>query len=86
MPYEWDEAKRQINIEKHGIDFEQVEAFEWETAFREPSIREGEARTFALGYIGDRLHALAYVDRGDNIRIISLRKAHPKERDRYAAS
>ena len=86
MIYEWDETKRQIDIGKHGIDFTQVEEFEWETAFREPSTREGEIRTFALGYIGNRLHALVYVERGANIRVISLRKAHPKEEDRYAAS
>ena len=86
MVYEWDETKRQINLGKHGVDFAQVEAFEWETALREPSTREGEARTFALGYIGERLHALAYVDRGDNVRIISLRKANLREENRYAAS
>ena len=86
MPYEWDEAKRRTNLEKHGIDFEQVEAFQWETALLERSTREGEPRILALGYIGNRLHALVYVERGANIRVISLRKAHPKEEDRYAAS
>ena len=48
-------------------------------------MRHGEERVFALGYIGSRLHAIAYVDRGENVRIISMRKAHPKEEDRYAA-
>ena len=86
MSFEWDEAKRQKNMEKHGIDFTQVETFEWETAYQEPSIRDGETRTFALGYIGNRLHALVFVRRGTNIRVISLRKAHPKEESRYAAS
>ena len=86
MPYEWDEAKRRTNLEKHGIDFEQVEAFQWETALLEPSTREGEPRILVLGYIGNRLHALVYVERGPNTRVISLRKAHPKEEDHYAAS
>ena len=86
MTFEWDETKRRTNLDKHGIDFTDVEAFEWETVFQEPSTREGEIRTFALGYIGNRLHAFVYVERGANIRVISLRKAHPKEEDRYAAS
>ncbi len=32
MQYEWDEADRQANLKKHGIDFAQVEAFDWSTA------------------------------------------------------
>ena len=40
----------------------------------------------AYGYIGDRLHALAYVRRNTNIRVVSLRKANDREQDRYDAS
>ena len=47
--------------------------------------RHGEERVFALGYIGNRLHAVAYVERGEVTRIISLRKAKRKEENRYAA-
>ena len=85
MPYEWDEAKRRGNIAKHGIDFESVHLFDWTTASYERSMRHGEERVFALGYVGNRLHAIAYVARGENARIISLRKANPREENRYAA-
>ena len=85
MPYEWDEAKRRGNIVKHGIDFESVHLFDWTTASYERSVRHGEERIFALGYIGSRLHAIAYVARGENARIISVRKAKRKEENRYAA-
>jgi len=85
MPYEWDEAKRRGNIVKHGIDFESVRRFDWATASFERSMRHGEERVFALGYIGSRLHAVAYIDRGEVTRIISLRKANPREENRYAA-
>ena len=40
----------------------------------------------AYGYIGDRLHALAYVRRDTNIRVVSLRKANDREQGRYDAS
>ena len=78
MPYEWDEVKRRGNIAKHGIDFEIIGRFDWATAQREPRSRQGEERLFALGYVGDRLHAVAYAERGDIIRIISMRKANPR--------
>jgi hypothetical protein len=37
-----------------------------------------------IGYIGVRLYYLAYVDRGEIRRIISLRKASLREAKRYA--
>ena len=48
-------------------------------------MRYGEERVFALGYIGNRLHAVAYAERGEVTRIISMRKAERKEMNRYAA-
>ena len=29
MQYEWDSAKRSGNISKHGIDFAEIEHFDW---------------------------------------------------------
>ncbi len=43
-----------------------------------------EARYTALGYIGDRLYYVVYTMRGDKCRIISLRKANPREERQYA--
>ena len=83
MRYERDE--RRGNIAKHGIDFESVRRFDWATARYEQRPRHGEERVFALGYIGNRLHAIAYVERGEVTRIISMRKAKRKEENRYAA-
>jgi uncharacterized DUF497 family protein len=44
----------------------------------------GVVRTVALGFIGARLHVLVYTRRGQRCRVISLRKAGPKEAARYA--
>lgn len=84
MMYEWDENKRQANIEKHGIDFRCVHAFEWDTANIRPSSRGDEERYSAIGYIGPRLRTVIYTERGVVTRIISLRTASAKERDEYA--
>ena len=82
--YEWDPNKSESNIDKHGIDFVAVTRFEWDTAVVRPSDRRGEKRYVAYGYLDDRLHSLAFVMRGDRIRIISLRKADDREERYYA--
>ena len=85
MEYEWDEAKRQDYLAKHrGVYFSDMEALEWETAVTGPSPRHGEARYVALGYIGDRMHYVVYTMRDSKCRIISLRKANPREVRQYA--
>jgi hypothetical protein len=87
MIFEWDEAKRTTNLAKHGIDFEMVRSFDWETAVRSLDNRRdyGESRRWAFGLIGERLHLLVYTERADRIRIISLRKANGKEQIAYEA-
>lgn len=77
--YEWDEAKRHSNRAKHRLDFTAIEAFDWATASTKPDNRHGEPRFVATGYIGRRLHIVVYTERGDRMRIISLRKANPRE-------
>jgi len=37
-----------------------------------------------IGYIGDRLFNVVFVERGEERRIISLRKANQREVKRYA--
>ena len=84
--YDWDEAKRSSNIRDHKIDFTEVEKFEWDLAIITIDDREdyGELRERAWGFIGDRVYLLVYTQRGDTIRVISLRKADNKESRRYA--
>jgi len=79
--WDWDEAKRQHNLRKHGIDFAALDGFDWSTATHEADTRTdyGEARIVTTGYIGDRLHILAWTPRHGRIRIISLRKANDRE-------
>ena len=84
MLYEWDEDKRQSNIDKHGIDFECMYDFEWETAVTEPSPRGGEMRYIGISYIGDRIYTVIYTKRGAATRIISLHPSSVEERAQYA--
>ena len=82
--YEWNEAKRRENWEKHGVDFSSMNFFSWDTAMVERSDRDGEVRYIGVGYIWDRLHYVVFTDRGEATRIISLRRANAAERRGYA--
>jgi uncharacterized protein len=82
----WDEAKRRRNLAKHGVDFAIAEQFDFVTAVIEEddSERYGEQRQIATGRIGDALYVYVYSLRRDEDHAISLRKATPRERRRYA--
>ena len=79
--YEWDDDKARSNLEKHGVAFDAVRAFDWANAIETEDTRYdyGETRFQALGKIGDRYHVLVYLQRKDSIRVISLRKANKRE-------
>ena len=83
--FEWDEAKRVKNLEKHGIDF--LRAFrllvEHHVVFA--SDRHGEQRYRAVCQEGQSYVTVIYVKRGSVCRIISARKAHRSERRKYQA-
>jgi uncharacterized DUF497 family protein len=85
MEITFDPAKNQRNIELRGIPFERVVDFEFETALTWLDHRKdcGEDRWVALGFLGDRLHALCYRETDEGIRVISLRKANARERRTY---
>jgi len=85
--FEWDNNKAASNIHAHeGVTFEQAAA-----AFSDPFAVEwlderqdyGEARSVLLGMTGGQLLYVAYTERGDNIRIISARRATRHEQDIY---
>ncbi len=82
----WDEKKRAANIRKHGVDFAACERFNFAMAATVVDDRRnyGEVRYRALGPIAGRLHAVVYTRRGDQVRIISMRKANAREIENYA--
>ncbi|MCY4122227.1 MAG: BrnT family toxin [Acidobacteria bacterium] len=56
-----------------------MHAFDWDTARIEPDDHPEERRSIACGEISSRLHVVVFTERGNRIRIISLRKANPRE-------
>ena len=84
MSIQFDQAKDAKDTQKHGVSL--AAAFEWMDAVTWPDQRQdyGEERIAGIGYIGDRLFDVVFVVRGEERRIISLRKANQREVKRYA--
>ncbi len=86
IEFEWDEAKADDNLRKHGVSFEFAA-----TAFRDPfgiewiDEREayGEVRTILLGMADGTVLVVVYTERESRIRLISARRATRYEQDRY---
>lgn len=83
--YEWDEAKRALSIAKHGFDFGEVNAFGWTDSIVVPDERTeyGEPRFRAYGYLRGTACVVVFTRRGQLNRIISLRRANARERERH---
>ena len=88
MDYEWDEAKRQANMLKHGIDF--VDAIgifaDWFIESEDLRRDYGERRYRAVGRLGEVVTQVGYTWRGERRRIISARRAGRNDRRAYYAS
>lgn len=87
MRFEWDEAKRAVNLAKHGVDFaDAVGVFfdDYALTRQDPdSTDENRMVTVGLG-VNLRVLYVVWVERhGDTYRIISARKASPGEVCQY---
>ena len=79
--FAWDEAKRRANLRKHGIDFADAGKIFRGLTFTAEDDREdyGEQRFLTLGLLEDQVVSVAHTERGEDIRIISIRKATKHE-------
>jgi uncharacterized DUF497 family protein len=86
--YEWDLRKAQTNQRKHGVSFEEAASVFQDAravTFDDPDHSGEEPREITIGLsTRDRMLFLSHCDREDRIRIISARRATPKERKQYA--
>jgi uncharacterized DUF497 family protein len=75
MPFEFDARKSAENKRKHGIDFGSAQAL-WD----DPDLLEIPARTQEVRFIViGRIKGKHWSYRGENIRIISVRRSRPEE-------
>lgn len=90
IQFEWDVNKDIINQKKHGISFRVAAlVFEDPFLFSKPDDRYGyyEERWVSIGLVEDNVIYVAHTAGDSNeeeiIRIISARKASPRETKRY---
>jgi uncharacterized DUF497 family protein len=85
MRFTWSATKAVANLAKHGVALEAVELLDWDTVLVSADVRFDypEPRLIALGLIGPRVYVVVYTIERRSVRVISLRKASPKESRRY---
>jgi len=81
MQITFNPSKNDHNIAKHDVSLAAARMIDWENLWYEPDTRQdyGEVRLVGYGLIGKRLYCVVFTDRDDTRRIISLRKANPRE-------
>ena len=91
--FEWDETKNQINLVKHGIDFQTAQL-----VFDDPNCvmfiegsKDGEPRWHAIGFAEGLIllivvHTYRDTQTAELVRIISARQATRHERKLYEAT
>jgi uncharacterized DUF497 family protein len=87
MKYEWDENKRQTNLEKHGKNFDFAMAHKiWESdapRVTDNAERKGEERYKTTGKMDKELCVVVWEDKENARRIISFRRPTEPERQTY---
>jgi uncharacterized DUF497 family protein len=85
--FEWDAGKRALNLEKHGLDFQDArKLFDGRPVISIPARTETEVRFLTVGAVGDgKLYTVVWTQRGDARRIISFRRSRHAEEAQYIA-
>lgn len=85
MNFEWDEEKREMNIEKHGVDFIDAIKIFSQPFLEKQDTREtyGEERFVVVGTFENDYFVVIYTWREGNRRIISAWKAGTNEKRAY---
>ena len=87
MEFEFDDNKSKRNKLKHGIDFVEAQILWDDPDFIEIPIRTSdEPRIMIIGKIYGKCWSSIITYRGENIRIISVRRARKEEVEIYESS
>ena len=82
--FEWDEAKRQKNLEKHRLDFRDARLiFDGRPVVHVPSQKNDEARFASVARIEVKFYTVVWTWRAERRRIISFRRARDGEENAY---
>ena len=80
MGFEYDPEKSAENKRKHGLDFEEAQALWNDAALVEvPARVTDEARWVVIGKLEEKHWSAVVTRRGENIRLISVRRSRDEE-------
>src|SRR5713101_1038171 len=85
MAVPFDPEKNAKNIAERGLSFERVAELDWDTAMIAEDTRRdyGEPRLLVMARLDGRLHAAVVTPRGEDLHVISFRRANKREAKRY---
>lgn len=87
MEFEWDAEKGARNLGKHGVSFHEAATVFGDPlamTYFDPDHSEDEERFLTFGQSSrGRLLLVSHTDRGERVRIISVRQATRRERNQY---
>lgn len=88
MRVEFDPAKDAVNQAKHRLSLSLAQELDWDAAlvWVDDRYEYGELRMIALAPKTETLYYVAFVERGEARRIVSLRRANRREVKRYVES
>lgn len=80
MAFEYDPEKSAENKRKHGIDFEEAQALWNDVSLVEiPARVTNEPRWVVIGKIEEKHWSAVITRRGENVRLISVRRSRDEE-------
>ncbi|MCJ7452485.1 MAG: BrnT family toxin [Steroidobacteraceae bacterium] len=80
MAFEYDIDKSAENKRKHGIDFDEAQALWADFELLEiPARTTDEPRWLLIGKIGQKHWSAVITRRGENVRLISVRRSRDEE-------
>ena len=85
MPITFDPRKREVTLAERGLDFLDAEEVFAGPVFERVDDRldYGETRYITIGRFRDRMVVVAWIPRGADRHVISMRKASDREQARY---
>ena len=84
MDFEFDPAKSEANLRKHGIDFLAAQELWRDLALLEiPARTTGEPRFLVIALLRGRHWSAVITYRGPTVRLISVRRSRPEEVQLY---
>ena len=87
MDFEWDQDKAERTVLKHGVSFAEAATVFGDplaVTYPDPDHSAKEERYITIGHSrSGTLLIVAHTERGENVRIITARKATRRERHTY---